>query len=515
MTKRTKRVLVALGALLLVGVAFLVEERVRGGVALRAWEREMRAKGEKLTFAELAPPAPTNSATEVLTPDRVSPRLTIATAPTTAPGTMRMVAPGKAQALWQIDSWIADRKQTNRWTDLAHQFESQREAVGQLRQDLTNQAFVVSLDYSQGYNLLLPHLSAYKRAVQTLAFDVQLALREGRRDDAVADIVASLALCEQLHRDPLLIGELVSIAAASINLGATWESLQAEGWTDAQLATVQHAWQNAGFAPGMVRALQMERAMAAIYYDRARLSIREIQQFWSDVGGFGPSSDIDSTELGAVGQFFEPILIGSARLREFVGLGIWRIAWVEQDHLFYNRAIERGLAAGRQAIAEQHWPKVRTTEFILPREQIPSSSWGRMRCLLALMTLPGLEKAFDKAVRIEVQRALVLSAIALKRHQLRHGTLPEQLDALVPGFVSEVPRDWYSGKAVRYERLPDGAFRLYSVGEDGVDDGGDARPVDEKARANFFNGRDVVWPQPAARDEFDQFEIPQRRRASP
>ena len=475
----------------------------------------MRAKGEKFTCTELAPPAPTNSATEVLTPDRVSPRLTIATAPTTAPGTMRMVAPGKAQALWQIDSWIADRNQTNRWTDLARQFESQREAVGQLRQDLTNQAFVVSLDYSQGYNLLLPHLSAYKRVANALAFDTQLALREGRRDDAVADLVTSLAICEQLHRNPLLIGELVSIAAASINFGATWESLQAEGWTDAQLATVQDAWRQAEFAPGMVRALQMERAMGAIYYDRARLSIREIQQFWSGVGGFGRSSEIDSTELGAVGQFFEPILIGSARLREFVGLGIWRIAWVEQDHLFYNRAIERGILAGRQAIAQQHWPEVRTTEFMLPRDQIPSSAWGRMRCLLALMTLPGLDKAFDKAVRIEVQRSLVLSAIALKRHQLRHGTLPEQQDALVPEFLSAVPRDWYSGKPVRYERLPDGAFRLYSVGEDGVDDGGDARPVDEKARANFFNGRDVVWPQPAARDEFDQFEIPRRNRASP
>jgi hypothetical protein len=66
MVRRTKRYLIGSVAVVAVFVAFLVEERVRGHLALRAWERGMRGRGEKLTIAELAPPI-TNTAVRVLT----------------------------------------------------------------------------------------------------------------------------------------------------------------------------------------------------------------------------------------------------------------------------------------------------------------------------------------------------------------------------------------------------------------------------------------------------------------
>ena len=66
MTRTTKRYLIGSVAVVGVLVAVLVEERVRGHLALRTWERGMRARGERLTIAELAPPI-TNTGVRVLT----------------------------------------------------------------------------------------------------------------------------------------------------------------------------------------------------------------------------------------------------------------------------------------------------------------------------------------------------------------------------------------------------------------------------------------------------------------
>src|SRR5438876_1076887 len=68
---------------------------------------------------------------------------------------------------------------------------------------------------------------------------------------------------------------------------------------------------------------------------------------------------------------------------------------------------------------------------------------------------------------------LAVVSIAIKRYQLRHGKLPAGLDGLVPEFLAEVPRDRMDGKPLRYRVNAQAGFMLYSVGSDGIDNGGD------------------------------------------
>jgi hypothetical protein len=82
-----------------------------------------------------------------------------------------------------------------------------------------------------------------------------------------------------------------------------------------------------------------------------------------------------------------------------------------------------------------------------------------------------------------------VTAIALKRYQLRHGNYPTDLSMLVPEFLSTVPRDPVDGKLLRYRLNPDGTFLLYSVGEDGKDDGGDASLPKSINGSNFYWAR--------------------------
>ena len=73
--------------------------------------------------------------------------------------------------------------------------------------------------------------------------------------------------------------------------------------------------------------------------------------------------------------------------------------------------------------------------------------------------------------RYSVMRALLQTHIALRAFQLDHEKLPAALDELVPDYLSEVPRDAFATGPVIYR--PEGdSYQLYSVGTNGVDDGG-------------------------------------------
>jgi len=72
----------------------------------------------------------------------------------------------------------------------------------------------------------------------------------------------------------------------------------------------------------------------------------------------------------------------------------------------------------------------------------------------------------------------------LEAYRARHGMYPESLDDLVPDFATETAVDPWSGEPLRY-RTEGRAYRLYSVGQNQVDDGGlgpgypDAKDPDE------------------------------------
>jgi len=106
-----------------------------------------------------------------------------------------------------------------------------------------------------------------------------------------------------------------------------------------------------------------------------------------------------------------------------------------------------------------------------------------------------------RAGRYQTQCEMTIAAIALKRYQLRHGKYPKSLDELVPEFLREVPVDWMDGQKLRYR--PEGdTFVLWSVGEDGKDDGG---TPDQTDPYSFWEGKDLVWPQAASEAEVSAY----------
>jgi len=124
----------------------------------------------------------------------------------------------------------------------------------------------------------------------------------------------------------------------------------------------------------------------------------------------------------------------------------------------------------------------------------------------SVVTLTGLSR---KVMRIEVARQTVITAIALKRYQLNHGNYPERLSELMPEFLAAVPLDPVDGQPLRYRKNAGGSFSLYSIGENGKDDGGDPSLEKGVESSTYFwespHTLDWVWPQPATPEEIQAY----------
>ena len=117
-----------------------------------------------------------------------------------------------------------------------------------------------------------------------------------------------------------------------------------------------------------------------------------------------------------------------------------------------------------------------------------------MRYGLSSIIIPNTYKAASTTVRNETLRRLAVVAIALKRFQMQNYSLPPTLEALVPNFISVLPFDPMSGKSLCYRVDSSTGFVLYSVGEDGVDDGGLAKSVTPASGSDIWYWKDWVWP---------------------
>ena len=54
-------------------------------------------------------------------------------------------------------------------------------------------------------------------------------------------------------------------------------------------------------------------------------------------------------------------------------------------------------------------------------------------------------------------------ACAIERCRLDTGSIPQNLESLVPGYLPAIPADVYSAKSFVYEPLPGGDFKLESA----------------------------------------------------
>lgn len=108
---------------------------------------------------------------------------------------------------------------------------------------------------------------------------------------------------------------------------------------------------------------------------------------------------------------------------------------------------------------------------------------GHLSLLLEEFTVPASEltpAAFLNACKLEVTEIQLLKTeLAIQAWRAEHDDFPDSLDALVPKYLAAVPVDpMATSEAILHYRKSQSEYVLYSVGFNGVDDGGDP-PTEE------------------------------------
>lgn len=513
MRKRRRRYLILgliLGAL---PVLYLFEERVRGEWLLANYREELLARGEKLTIEELAPPIPEGTNVVLLTPAEAESMLNIGGGVRDEfPSTARTLSPGRLVASWQRDRWFDPDGRTCTWDDYLRAAAGTLDRLPELRWRLTNRVLRVTLDYGEGFTLLLPHLAPFKSVAQALCQAAIYDLHTGNLNGAAENLHAVASLTDLLEHEPLLIDQLVRVAIAAIARGTIWEALQADDWTDAQLALLQSDWARMRFTPTMVQALDMERAMNLTYFPGGHNFSRKLLRdslSWSfgGLGGGGSGASLTGGGLDqwieALGEAVQPLLL-TARIE------VWRHVWATHDQRFLLAATQEIIDIARDAMEHQRLRSVFNLAdparglpvHPLLASKLEDRSSRRQRYLLSAQFLSATSKIIQKPALADAWNRVMVTAIALKRFHLKHGSWPGGLAALVPEFLPEIPIDWMDGQPLRYQLRDDGTYLLYSVGGDGIDQGGSPETT-VKGSIRWLLGKDFVWPQPATPEEVD------------
>ncbi len=89
--------------------------------------------------------------------------------------------------------------------------------------------------------------------------------------------------------------------------------------------------------------------------------------------------------------------------------------------------------------------------------------------ILVLMDKPDRDELTHR--QIDVRYDLTRTALALEAHRIEKGTYPDALTDLVPGHLAALPVDHFDDQPLIYRRAGEG-YVLYSVGANGLDDGG-------------------------------------------
>lgn len=80
--------------------------------------------------------------------------------------------------------------------------------------------------------------------------------------------------------------------------------------------------------------------------------------------------------------------------------------------------------------------------------------------------------AWEELAETEASHVGTITTLALAMYKTDHGRYPDDLTTLVPEYLATIPIDPFSDAPLRYRLDSPNEYVLYSVGDDGTDDGG-------------------------------------------
>jgi hypothetical protein len=292
------------------------------------------------------------------------------------------------------------------------------------------------IDLSMGFAALLPDLSNIRTGARLLQLEAALHTDNGESELAARSITSTFGLARSLSKEPMLVSQLVRVACQALAISALEHTINRTKFTDEQLVNLSRILTNAEDHSAMTRALAGERCLGVSIFEAPPAQISQLVN-----GG--------SSQLNVLG----------ITLYKFAGLA-------DTDAITYLDLMEDYIETA-QLPPHQRQSAVDAIEAKI--DKIP-----KIRILLRIF-MPALSRVTMVDVRAIAQLRTAQTGLAIERYRLATGKLPDNLSDLLPTYLEAMPKDPFDGKDLRYKKLETG-FVVYSIGEDGTDDGGKERP---------------------------------------
>jgi len=455
---------------LMLGIWY-INLRTSNTTAVRKLEQDVRQRGEPLTLAELqtnypAIPEGENAAValrEIWHEDDPEFWDTFEAGASTLPERRDVVydpalpylgsdgrkvprdQPLSPEALAAVDSFLS----TN-----AIRFEAVRAALRRPR-------FHFPIEFEDGPAALLPHLARLKGEAMNFQVAALAAAERGENTKALQALEDMVRTGQMLADEPVLLSQLVRIACLNLALESTEQLLSRQSLPADQLARLRKLFESLS-----LRGV----AKSTLIYERPFC-----------LGSLDPQIAANAAAKSAPEDAEENTKQTASNVRQ--GLGIMQsVGYLDADRKLMLEIFKQAIS-----LAEQETPgSLAQYEALFNETSVKARKFPPK--FFSAMLLPGLQGIPSKFATYEARRQAALTTIAIERFRLVHeGKLPEQLAALVPEFLPNVPDDPFDGEKLRFARLDDG-YAVYSVGSDREDNNGK-----ERSRSKSWEKTDVTF----------------------
>ena len=296
-----------------------------------------------------------------------------------------------------------------------------------------------------------------------------IALRDGKSEEALCDILTILRVVKHLKQEPHLISQLLRIVYVRFSLQPIWEGLGTHRWNDQQLSMLQDAlvdidllgsWRQSWIAESIFQREGMKQIAADPIWSTPYLN--------DSIFGKGRVANLLSIVFIPKGWIYQNLInVGRLHQAQFID-GIDPV-----HHHLDAREFD--------AIANSWSQSPRTPYTWLARLDIDATSQHTRR-------MGHSQSSLDQA----------FVACALERYFLAYRTYPERLDDLIPKYAAKLPVDIIDENLIRYRKASKTAYLLYSVGWNGTDEAGLVSLDSSKSPHHLIEQGDWVWMKPGS-----------------
>jgi hypothetical protein len=316
------------------------------------------------------------------------------------------------------------------------------------------------LRYEDTFAMVLPHLAGVRNAARALLVRARLRYITGDAPGALADLQAVRELAQRIESDRIIISEFIQYAALDLWVTAVRQMSSAhhpDADTAGQMGDLLSPWEE---LLGTTEALKVETAVGYYWTEQVRgdpVRLAEVLE---------PAPGERRSEVWPEG------LLASYPYRPLYRLDQARFLRSDLELVELSR--------------KPYW----TAKKRLEDWSVETGSHSPLFPLTRLL-LPALGRVQMPVAKAQANLCTTRVGLTLEAYRAKTGSYPDSLAVLVPGILPELPEDPFTGTPLLH-RLSDAEVLVYSVGENGIDDGG-RRETRRKRKTLDAGTDDIAW----------------------